>query len=49
MLHNLQICGKYRGVVWLVAVLDGCLRAGVKLAAASSGQGYEALDLRCCT
>jgi translation elongation factor EF-4 len=35
-------------VVCLVAVVDGALRAGDKLAAASSGQEYEALEVSCC-
>ncbi|KAF6264082.1 GTP binding protein lepa [Scenedesmus sp. NREL 46B-D3] len=36
---------EYRGVVCLVAVVDGRLRAGDRLAAASSGQEYEALEV----
>jgi translation elongation factor EF-4 len=40
---------EYRGVVCLVAVVDGALRAGDKLAAASSGQEYEALEVRQCS
>ncbi|WIA42271.1 hypothetical protein OEZ86_008287 [Tetradesmus obliquus] len=36
---------EYRGVVCLVAVVDGRLRAGDKLAAASSGSEYEALEV----
>jgi translation elongation factor EF-4 len=40
---------EYRGVVCLVTVVDGCLRAGDRLAAASSGQEYEALEVRQCS
>lgn len=36
----------YRGVVTLVAVVDGRLAAGDRLASAATGQEYEALEVR---
>eukprot|EP00878_Enallax_costatus_P030694 GHUV01033471.1.p1 GENE.GHUV01033471.1~~GHUV01033471.1.p1 ORF type:complete len:237 (+),score=75.25 GHUV01033471.1:242-952(+) len=36
---------EYRGVICLVAVVDGCLRAGDKLQAVSTGQQYDALEV----
>lgn len=36
---------EYRGVICLVAVVDGSLKAGDKLQAVSTGQEYDALEV----
>lgn len=45
--RGLPYCGllSFRGVVCLVAVVDGQLAAGDKLAAASTGQQYDILEV----